>query len=388
MQNPSNDLNPSEQKLREALEQVKVSDASGGLRLRISPQPEWIGTHSVKTPLVRPSQIAINTNINAEALSAQISEDVTIMQVASPFPKAEAGNDKTILQRLPNPSSQDSPFSVVLVDNVSLSPQKPGVVERIGSSSQPTQTVEPVSLTPNPIAQFSLENYSKNLNAAGVAVVQNHDNTIVQYSDSVIQNLTDKTIVQYSDSAIHNPADRTVYQAMQPLSTELDQTVFQLRTPQSSVLMPAKIVPKNRDYVQLFDPSIFRDMFRTSGSFTSRFISSTRQFFDSIWRKIDLKQLQSRFHLGRQLDVVNLEQPSSSRINCSTDNVMVLEEQPSSEQYQKKLRELDLCRLSFAKELARNGKFRDAIAMAKQISQTSHFFKDAQMLIQSWSNFK
>ncbi|MEH1870725.1 hypothetical protein [Nostoc sp.] len=381
MQNPSNDLNPSEQKLREALEQVKVSE-------RISPQPEWIGTHSVKTPLVRPSQTAINTDINAEALSAQISEDVTIVQVASPFPKAEAGNDKTILQRLPNPSPQDSPFSVVLVDHVSLSPQKPGVVERIGSSSQPTQTVEPVSLTPNPIAQFSLENDSKNLNAAGVAVVQNHDNTIVQYSDSVIQNLTDWTIVQYSDSAIHNPADRTVYQPMRPLSTELDQTVFQLRMPQSSVLMPAEIVPKNRAHVQLFHPSIFQDIFRTSGSFTSRFISITGQFFDSIWRKINLKQLQSRFHLGRQLAVVKtLEQPSSSRINRSPYNVMVSEEPPSSEQYQKKLRELDLCRLSFAKELARNGKFRNAIAIAEEISETSHFFKDSQRLIQSWKQF-
>ncbi|MEH2289788.1 MAG: hypothetical protein V7K79_20645 [Nostoc sp.] len=420
MQNPSNDLNPSEQKLREALEQVKVSDASGGLRLRISPQPEWMGTHSVKTPLVRPSQIPINTDIKAEALSAQISEDVTIMQVASPFPKVEAGNDKTILQRLPNLSPQ--------VNHVSLSPQKPGMVEQIGSSSQPTQTVEAVSLTSNPIAKFSLENDSKNLNATSsspselggvkgkgeggkvlnplpfslspfpsphpaslgwqttsVAVVQNCDNTTVQYSDSVIQNLTNQTIVQYSDSAIHNPADRTVYQAIRPLSTELDQTVLQSRMPQSSVLMPAENVPKNRAHIQLFHPSIFRDIFRTSGSFTSRFISLTRQFFDSIWRKINLKQLQSRFHLGREQAVLKtLEQPSSSRINRSTHNVMVSEEPPSPEQYQKKLRELDHCRLSFAKELARNGKFRDARAMAKQISETSHFFKDAQMLIQSW----
>ncbi|WP_375505559.1 hypothetical protein [uncultured Nostoc sp.] len=384
MQNPSNDIDPSEQKLREALEQVEVSDASDGLRLRLSPQPEWIGTHSAKTPSVRPSQIAINTGINAEPLSTQISENATIMQVASPLPEAEARNDKTVLQRLPNPSPQDSPFSE-LVNHVSLSPQKPRAVERIGSSSQPTRTVEAVSPTPNTIAQFSLENDSKNLNAARVGVVQNHDNTIVQYSDSVIQNLTDRTIVQYSDSAIHNPAGQTVYQAMRPLSTDLDQTVFQFGKPQSSVLMPAEIVPKNRAYVQIFHPSIFQDVFRTSGSFTSRFISITGQFFDSIWRKIDLKQLQSRFHLGRQLAVAKtLKQPSSSHINRSTHNVMLSEEPPNSEQYQKKLRELDLCRLSFAKELARNGKFRNARAMAEQISETSHFFKDAQMLIQSW----
>lgn len=341
MQNPSNDLNPSEQKLRGALQQVEVSDASGGL------------------------------------------ENVTIMQVASPF--SEARNDKTVLQRLPKPSPQDSPSSVELVNDVPLSLQKPGAVERISSSSQPTRTVEAVSFTPNTIAQFSLDNNSKNLNAAGVAVVQNHNNTIVQYSDSAIQNPTDRTIVQYSDSAIHNPADRTVYQAMRPLSNDLDQTVFQLGMRQSPQSSTATIVPKNRAYVQLFHPSIFQDVFRTSGSFTSRFISITRQLFDSIWRKIDLKQLQSRFHLGKQPIVAKtLKQPSSSYINRSTYNVMVSEEPPSSEQYQKKLRELDLCRLSFAKELARNGKFRNAIAMAEQISETSHFFKDAQMLIQSW----
>lgn len=377
-QNPSNDLDPSEQKLREAVEQVKVSD-------RISPQPEWTRTRSVKTPSVRPSQIAINTDINAEPFSAQISEDVTIVQVANPLPETEVGNDKTVLQRLPNPSPQDSPFSVVLVNHVSLSPQKPGVIERIDSSSQPARTVEAVGLTSNPIAQFSLQDDSKNLNAAGIAVVQNYDNTIVQYSDSVIQNLTDRTIVQYSDSVIHNPADRTVYQAMLPFSTELDQTVYQLGMPQSPQSSTLTIVPKNWAHIQLFHPSIFRDMFRTSGSFISRFISITGQFFDSIWRKIDLKQLQSRFHLGRQLAVVKtLKQPSSTRSNGSTYNVMVSEEPPSLEQYHKKLRELDLCRLSFAKELARNGKFRNAIAMAEQISETSHFFKDAQMLIQSW----
>lgn len=376
MQNPSNDLDPSEQKLREALEQIEVSDVSGGLRLCTSPQPEWTRIQSVKTPSVRPSQIAINTNINAAPFSAQISEDVTIVQVASPLPKPETGNHKTILQKSPNPSSQNSSASVVSVNHVSLSPQKPGVVEQIGSSSQPTRTVEPVGLKPNPVAQFSLEDDSKNLNAAGVAVVQNHNNTIVQHSDAVIQNLMNRTVIQYSDLAIHNPAERTILQAMPALSTNLEQTILQSgirKSPQPSTLTTA---PKNRAHVQLFHPNIFRDIFRTSSSFPSRFISTTGQFFDSIWRKIDLKQLQSRFHLGKQ--------PSSSRINNSTDNVMVLEEQPSSEQYQKKLRELDLCRLSYAKELARNGKFRNAIAVAEQISETSHFFKDVQMLIQSW----
>ena len=79
-----------------------------------------------------------------------------------------------------------------------------------------------------------------------------------------------------------------------------------------------------------------------------------------------------------------LQQPSSTPPNNYTHNAIASAEQPNLEQYQKKLRELDLCRLGFAKELARNGKFRNAIFEAEQISETSHFFKDAQMLIQSW----
>lgn len=298
----------------------------------------------------------------AKQMSAQISKDLTIAQVASPLLKAEAGNDNTVSQILPKLSPQYSHPAAALVNHVSLSPPKPGVVEQIGSSSKPTRTVEAESLTPNPI-----------------------DNTIVQYSDSTMQNLTDQTVVQYSDSAIHNPADRTVHQAMLPLSIELDRTVHQLGRPQPSQSSTLTVVPTNRAHIQLFQPSIFRDTFRATGSFTSRFISITGQFFDSIWRKIDLKQLQSRFHSGRQLATVKtLARTSSSHINRSTHNAMASEEQPSLEQYQKKLRELDLCRLSFAKELARNGKFRQAITMAKQISETSHFFKDAQMLIRSW----
>jgi hypothetical protein len=125
-------------------------------------------------------------------------------------------------------------------------------------------------------------------------------------------------------------------------------------------------------------------MFRASGSFASRFISSTAQFFHSIGRKIDPRQLQSRFHQDRQQAVLKSSAQNLSSLAGYSDRAIVSEEQPSSEQYQKKQRELDYCRLSFAKELARNGKFRMAIATAEQVSQTSLFFKDAQKLIQSW----
>ena len=374
MQNLPNDLAPAKQTLGEALEKVEVSD-------RILPQPE---SHSTKTPSVEFSQAAINTSTNTELFSAQTSKDLTIAQVASPISEVEVGNDDTVAQILPNQSPQDSPMSVVSVDRVSLLPQKPVVAEQMVSSSQPTQIIEAINPTQNPVAQSSLENDSQNLHAAGVTVVQNHNNTIVQHSDSVIQNLTDQTVVQYSDSAIHNPAKQTVSQAILPLSTNLDRTLLRSETPKFSQSSTSAIVPKNQAHVQLFHPSIFRNMFRTSGSFTSRFIGISGQFFDSIWRKIYLKQLQ-RFRSGRQLAVEKtLKQPSLSPINRSTYNAIASDEQPSSEQYQKKLRELDLCRLAFAKELARNGKFRGAIALAEQVSEMSYLFKDAQMLIQSW----
>jgi hypothetical protein len=102
-------------------------------------------------------------------------------------------------------------------------------------------------------------------------------------------------------------------------------------------------------------------------------------------RKIDPRQLQSRFHPDRQQAVLKSSaQTSSSSPAGYPDRAIASQEQPSSEQYKKQQRELDYCRLSFAKELARNGKFRNAIAMAEKISQTSLFFKDAQKLIQSW----
>ncbi len=345
MQNPDSDFEPP-QILKEEIEQV-ASD-------RPSPRTEWAKTHSVHTPPVRSSLMAIKTDINTE-LSSVHSEDLTIMQGASSL--SEAGDDLTLGQTLP-PSPQQPP-SIASVERVSLWPQKPGVVEQIESSSR----IETNSCTSNPLTQFSSERDSKNLNAAGVVVVQNPDNTIAQYSDS----------------AIHNPADTTVCQAILPLATELEQTIYQRGRSQSSQSSTLAIVPKNRAPIQLFHPRVFQDIFRASGSFTSRSIKLVEQFFHSIWSKIDLKQLQSRFHGRRQLGVVkSLEQSFSNPIDRFS------EQQPSLEQYQKKLQELDLCRLAFARELASNGKFRNAIAIAAQIPETSHFFKDAQKLIQSW----
>ena len=380
MQNLPNDFDSTEKTLVETVKQVEVSD-------RISSQSKSLGTYSVKTPSLRPSQNETNTKINAKPLSAQISKQTTVVQVASPLSPPEAGNGKTILQNpnpqdstlfskqttvvqvasplsppeagngktiLQNPNPKDSTPSEVLVDDVSL-PQKPKVVKQIGSLSQPTQTVEAIDRTQNPIARFSSEDDSKNLNAAEVGVVQN---------------FTERTFVQYSDSVIHNSAQQTFCQAMSPSSTNLGRTFIQSEKPKSSHSSTLTTVPKNRAHIQPFHLNI-RGVFRRTLS--------------SFWRKVHPRQLQSLFRIGKRpaMDKI-LERPSSTPFNYSTHNAIASGEQPNLEQYQKKQRELDLCRLCFAKELARNGKFRSAIAEAEQISETSYYFKDAQMLILSW----
>ena len=96
---------------------------------------------------------------------------------------------------------------------------------------------------------------------------------------------------------------------------------------------------------------------------------------------------QRRANPTRQLDDADTLKPQPSlpgQINRPFRDGMQIEVQPSAEEYRKALQELDHCRLSFAKELARNGKLRDAIAQANKISETSRFFRDAQTLLRSW----
>lgn len=346
MHNLTNDLLPTKQTLSETLE--VNSD-------RV-PQPE---SHSTKTSSVISSQAAIDNSTDTEQFSAQTSKDLTILQ-----------NNNITAHTLSNPSSQDSSMSVVSVEGVSSSSQKTVEAEQIDSSSQPTQILEATNPTQDTIVQFSSKDNSEDFDGAGLTILQSNSNTIIQHS-----------------STIHNSAQPKVYKAMSPLSTSLDRTILQSGKTNFLHSSTPTIVLRNRTRERLFHPSI-HNMFSTSGSFMSRFSSITRQFFNSIWRKIDLRQPQSRFRSDRQLPGGNtLKQPSSNSPHSPTYNAIALDEQPSSEQYQKKLRELDLCRLDFAKELARNGNFRKAIAVAQQISEMSYFFKDAQMLIQSWKQF-
>lgn len=285
----------------------------------------------------------INRQPENDNTIVQTPEDMTIAQMTNPINQVE--NDRTIVQ---------TPEDMTIA-------QMKNLINQVENDNTIVQTPEDMTIAQmtNPILE------------AEVTVVQNHNNT------------TDRTVVQHSNSpihnSIHNPIEQKVYPAKSPLSTNLDR---QSNFSQSSI---SAIVRENRGNLRLFYPSMFRNMFRNifgiSGLPISRFTSITRRFLNPIWRKINFKQPQSRLLLDSRERT--LEQTSSNSLNRSTAS----NERLSSEQYQKKLRELDLCRLNFAKELARNSNFRKAIAEAEQISQMSHFFKDAQMLIQSWKQF-
>jgi hypothetical protein len=210
------------------------------------------------------------------------------------------------------------------------------------------------------------------------------DQTTAQSIDLAIQHPEDRTTVQYADSAIYSPADQTTAQSLAPISDYLeDQTTCQKNTshPRQAELPPVEF---NKS-VQ--GQTVQHYIVRQKKSFFSRFIHLKEPFLSAIQKMANLKQ--RRPAPTRQLaSAGSLQaQPFSSQSNRSTRHGMQTEVQPSLDQYQKVLQELDHCRLSFAKELARNGKIRDAIAQVNKIPETSCFSRDAQTLMRSWRQF-
>jgi hypothetical protein len=233
---------------------------------------------------------------------------------------------------------------------------------------------------------------------ADPSLQQSEDRTTVQSSDSSLHypedqttaqpqliNLAnhseDRTTAQYSDSAIYSPADRTTAQPFALMSDRLeDRTTCQKDksyTPQAE-LLPVEF--KKRIQGQTVQHYIVRE----KEPFSVRFAHFKEQILSAIRKMVDFKQKQS--NSTRQLPEARTSkpQPLIGQIDRPIHDVMTTEVLLSPEQYQKVLRELDHCRISLAKELARNGKLRDAIAQAHKIHETSRFFQDAQTLLRSW----
>jgi eukaryotic-like serine/threonine-protein kinase len=207
-------------------------------------------------------------------------------------------------------------------------------------------------------------------------------------SDFSQDSLGEETSIQYSDSAIHNPGDQTICQVI-PSSIELeaDQTVHQFDTPHrriSDTLDDRKDKGKTMSSAVSLYPNFYHSDLKQPGSFFSRFGTMTGQLFDSLRRLINSKSWQSRLHSGQSGAIVKQQKIGSGK---QSPEQKTLNETVSTKQHQTAMRELDTCRLAYARELARNGKFRDAIAMARKITDVSRDFKDAQILIQSWEKF-
>jgi hypothetical protein len=207
------------------------------------------------------------------------------------------------------------------------------------------------------------------------------DPTTAQSIDLAIHHSEDRTTVQYADSAIYSPADQTTAQSLATISDRLeDQTTCQknMSHPQQAELPPVKF---NKS-VQ--GQTVQHYIVQEKKSFFSRFAHLKEPFLYAIQKITNFKPRRS--NPTRQLASADSlkTQPFPSQSNRPTRDGMMTEVQPSLDQYQKALQELDHCRISYAKELARNGRIRDAIAQAKKIPETSRFSRDAQTLIRSW----
>jgi serine/threonine-protein kinase len=200
--------------------------------------------------------------------------------------------------------------------------------------------------------------------------------------------LDGETIVQYSDSAIHNPGEHTICQEIaSSAEPETDETIYQFATPHRHVpdtMDGIKGKSKHMPSPTSLYPDFYQKDLQQPDSFFSRFGTMTGHFFDALRRLINPRSWQSRLRSGQPATTAKQQE---IRYSSQSSEKKAPEATVSSGQHQKTMRELDTCRLAYAKELARNGKFRDAIAMARKITDTSRDYKNAQTLIQSWEQF-
>ena len=212
---------------------------------------------------------------------------------------------------------------------------------------------------------------------------QLEDRTLTQSINLASHHTDDRTTAQYADSAIYDLADRTTAQLHAPIpDCSEDRTICQKPTPhqQEGVLLAA-----SKNSIQ--GRQTQHNIFRIKESFSTGFAQLIEQFLGSIRRITDSKRGSNPTRQFATTGTLKALLPSPHQYNRPLPEGIEAEVQLSVEEYQKALRELDHCRLAYAKELARNGKFRDAIALANKISTTSRFFQDAQTLTRSWKQF-
>ena len=182
----------------------------------------------------------------------------------------------------------------------------------------------------------------------------------------------DETIVQYLDSAVHNPAEKTVAQSIMLIDEQpVDQTVCQQNGPYVASTEMVSTDGKNRGQSQ----TIVRTVWRSRRSVTAVFRNFGGRCFSSLRRLLS-------FRPGRSLPKLPASAMSPPSFGQGRQSKCNIQSNSESDKYSHQ--ELDRCRLDLAKELARNGKFRDAIATLKKIQELSPSYPKAQKLLCNW----
>jgi eukaryotic-like serine/threonine-protein kinase len=406
-------------------EMLSGTDPFGlGYNSRMVNEISWIRAHTSQIP--QPLHLLLDNSSSSLALSEIVSrclqknpddryhsiqalrEALDSIDTSSPSPVTQPEGDFPAPQALA-PSAIITEYSdnTVIQNFIVDSEQAPSTFYPIAQLKLPTQRREDVTilqdLKPEPAPKRSDDTIIQSLPIELTSDTDASQLSVVRFNLSEEQsefrenpynqsteNIRDDTVFQYSDSAIHNLGEQTICQEiiLSP-ELELDETVDQFATSHNhlpNALDTAQGNLRSASTSQLFlYPNFHRNNLNHPGSLLKRFTEIASSFFGTLRKLVNpgksvsprlLSQSAATPAPGRRK---HTQQPILEKI---TPEIPV-----SPEQHHKTIRELDTCRLAYAKELARNGKFRDAITMARKITDTSRDFRDAQTLIRNWEKF-
>lgn len=244
-------------------------------------------------------------------------------------------------------------------------------------------TEEALTITKPPLVALNEEDTSRTIvqssNAFPVKSAEEDDRTIMQPARSRELSIPE---MSSSRTAIQRPISEftktgsTVVQFRSDSRLNLDTTVCQVvaTMPNISDRLTQQSSKVSRQENQNQDIDQGRGLFPLLFESPSRALSS-------VWATVRswIRGNFSSRHTGAN---------SSSPRRHQSEGSAPAPEEPTldAKSYEDAIKTLNECRLSYAKELARNGKFRDAIATAKSIPETSLLHPQAQMLINRWKH--
>ncbi|MGB7413376.1 MAG: serine/threonine-protein kinase, partial [Thermosynechococcaceae cyanobacterium] len=372
-------------------EMLSGTDPFGlGLNSRLVSEVSWLHAHALQAPRslqssLGESQAALElSNIVMKCLAKDPRDrDCSIQALRQSLEHVEPidvqpdvadeyliVSDKIMSQAEPETQTSEASPHAELAQQFSFAFDKTEKANLIWPPFQTVPSVETHYGSFSPLPFDSLSNALDGTDASNSAQEIVPDETMVQYANPVTQPPIDQTMaqtftqdadayfeappeveetmVQYSDSAIHNPADQTVAQILTPLDEQpADQTMCQ----QSSLPVQQSALGMVKTQHRFQGRAFVQTVWRSRRNVPSVFINFSRRCFYDLRRRLDFRRWRS----VPQLPAAGVSQSLPPR-NPVHSHIHSKEGQVSTEQHQKSLRELDQCRLSLAKELARNGK--------------------------------